>query len=110
MNIEEIEYIDFDLYQRTAARTAIYEDRMYPIVSLIIEASELADIFVKPMLRGDAVGIDKNKVISEAGDVLWNLAMILDDCNISFQKAAEYNIAKLKKRLEDGTIQGRGDR
>jgi NTP pyrophosphatase (non-canonical NTP hydrolase) len=54
--------------------------------------------------------VDRVKVISEAGDVLWNLAMILDDMNIDFEKVAKANVEKLKKRLEDGTIQGRGDR
>ena len=101
-------YEGFDSYQRMAARTALYEDRMYPIVSLMVEAAELADLFVKPILRGDAVDIDTNKVISEAGDVLWNLAMILEDMGLSLEKVAKANIKKLEKRLNEGTIQGSG--
>jgi phosphoribosyl-ATP pyrophosphohydrolase len=62
------------------------------------------------MLRGDAVSIERNKVVSEAGDVLWNLAMVLDDMNISFNDVARTNISKLENRLAEGTIQGRGDR
>lgn len=110
MENKEEKYIDFNLYQRLASRTALYEDRMYPVCSLMVEAAELADLFIKPILRGDAVSVDRAKVISGAGDVLWNLAMILDDMQIDFEKVAKANVEKLKKRLEDGTIQGRGDR
>ncbi len=108
--MDNSKYIDFDLYQRLASKTAIYEDRMYPVASLMVEAAELADLFIKPMVRGAAVSIERNKVVSEAGDVLWNLAMVLDDMNISFNDVARTNISKLEKRLAEGTIQGRGDR
>ena len=52
--MDNSKYIDFDLYQRLASKTAIYEDRMYPVASLMVEAAELADLFIKPMLRGSS--------------------------------------------------------
>ena len=43
----------FNEYQKLAQQTAIYKDPMYPITSLMIEAS---DLFVDPLLRGGAKG------------------------------------------------------
>jgi hypothetical protein len=60
--------MDFNEYQKLAQQTAIYTDPMYPVTSLMIEAAEAADLFVKPLLRGDDVEIDKVKVVSELGD------------------------------------------
>lgn len=102
--------MDMDDYQLKAIRTALYEDRMYPVVSLMVEAAELADLFVKPLLRGDAVEIDRVQVISEAGDVLWNLACLLEDNGLTLREVAQYNIQKLERRLQKGTIQGKGER
>lgn len=102
--------MDFRAYQLQASETALYEDDFYPIASLMVEAAELSDLFVKPMLRGDKTWPSEEKIISEAGDVLWNLAMILSDCGIDLQDVAEYNLSKLKRRSENGTIQGSGDR
>jgi hypothetical protein len=76
---EECIVMDFNEYQKLAQQTAIYTDPMYPVTSLMIEAAEAADLFVKPLLRGDDVEIDKVKVVSELGDVLWNLANMAAD-------------------------------
>ena len=97
-------------YQLAAAETALYDDPMYPVASLMVEASELADLFIKPWLRGDYTEIDRNEVLSEAGDVLWNLAALLRDQDITLEEVACYNMKKLKRRSENGTIQGRGNR
>lgn len=98
----------FDEYQAEASLTALYTDSLYPIVSLMVEAAELSDLFIKPHLRGDEGEIDVSKVISEAGDVLWNLAMLLDDFGVDFSVVAESNLEKLRKRREQGTIKGNG--
>lgn len=97
-------------YQLAAWETAQYDDKMYPIVSLMVEAAELADLFVKPRLRGDAVDIDRYEVLSEAGDVLWNLAVLCKDQGITLEEVACYNRKKLKRRLAKGTIEGSGNR
>ena len=98
----------FNDYQLKAQETARYDDPMYPIVSLMVESAELADIFVKPWLRGDMNDPDKVEVISEAGDVLWNLANLLADMDITLDQVAAYNIKKLKDRTERGVINGKG--
>ena len=61
------------------------------------------------LLRGDDVPIDDKKVLAEAGDVLWNLTMILEDRGFTLQQAAYYNVAKLEDRAKRGVIRGSGD-
>jgi NTP pyrophosphatase (non-canonical NTP hydrolase) len=100
--------MNFNEYQRLAQKTAIYTDPLYPVTSLMIESAEAADLFVKPLLRGDAVDIDRTKVVSELGDVLWNLANMAADQGIKLEDIAIFNIEKLKSRQARGVIQGSG--
>jgi NTP pyrophosphatase (non-canonical NTP hydrolase) len=100
--------MDLDYYQTEAGKTAIYEDQFYPLASLMIEAAELADLYVKPLLRGDNKEINKEEVLAEAGDCLWMLANICSDANLSLSTVALYNLNKLKSRAERGVIQGDG--
>ena|SRR6056297_1316226 len=95
-------------YQAKAGEFALYEDQFYPIASLSVEANELMDLFVKPVLRGDDKEINMDELISEAGDVLWNLSCLLEDNGITLQEVASKNIAKLASRMERGVIQGDG--
>ena len=95
-------------YQLKAASFALYQNDMYPVTSLIIEAAELADLFVKPKLRGDPQPINRDEIISEAGDVLWNLANLLKDNDIQMSEVAQYNLKKLASRAKRGVIQGKG--
>jgi len=99
---------DLDKYQKQAEKFALYDDVMYPIASLMVEAAELSDLFVKPYLRGDSGDPERKEIISEAGDVLWNLANVLADHDIDLSEVAEFNLAKLKDRQERGVIQGKG--
>ena len=100
--------MDFDKYQEEAIKTAQYADPMYPIVSLIVEASELADLFVKPWMRGDMGDPVRSEVVVEAGDVLWNLTNLLEDMGITLEEVAVYNVKKVNDRLERGVISGSG--
>ena len=95
-------------YQIQASATAIYQEKFYPLASLMVESAELADLFVKPWLRGDDKPIDRDKVISEAGDVLWNLVAALNDCGIPLEIVARKNLQKLQDRAERGVIMGDG--
>jgi len=46
---------------------------------------------------------------AELGDVLWYVAQVCTELDLSFDDVAEYNIAKLYDRLERGKIRGDGD-
>jgi NTP pyrophosphatase (non-canonical NTP hydrolase) len=102
--------MNFNDYQDAAASTAMFRHEFYPIASLMIEAAELADLFTKPMLRGDSTVPTQDEIISEAGDVLWNLAAILTLYGINLEDVAEYNLQKLQRRQKNGTITGSGER
>lgn len=95
-------------YQELAATFAVYENDFYPMASLIIEASELVDLFVKPRLRGDDAVITRTEVVSEAGDVLWNLAVLLKQEGVTLDEVATYNIQKLTSRMNRGKLKGNG--
>jgi hypothetical protein len=99
----------FDEYQEKAASFAEFDHPCYPAASLMVESAELADIFVKPMLRGDDIERSQDKILSEAGDVLWNLAVLLEREGVSFDDVAEYNLYKLDDRRKRGKIRGSGD-
>ena len=95
-------------YQLQAAETAVYGEPMYPIASLMVEAAEFADLFIKPWLRGDNVDLDRKEIISEAGDVLWNLSNALYDQGITLEEVADYNLKKLQDRVDRGVLKGSG--
>ena len=95
-------------YQLAAVETAAYDDPMYPVASVMVEAAELADLFIKPWLRGDMADPVRTEVLSEAGDVLWNLANLCNDMGITLEEVACYNMKKINRRVQEGTIKGRG--
>mgnify|MGYP000526290371 CR=1 FL=1 len=95
-------------YQLRASTTAVYEEPLYPITSLMVEAAEFADLFIKPWLRGDNVELDRKELISEAGDVLWNLSNALYDQGITLEEVADYNLTKLQDRIDRGVLKGSG--
>ena len=96
-------------YQHEAVNFAEFTDPFYPMASLVVEASELIDLFVKPRLRGDTDAQPSHyDVVAEAGDVLWNLAVLLKQEGITLSEVAEYNIAKLTDRKNRGVIKGSG--
>ena len=105
---------DFNAYQRSAARTAIYPDQhkiLYPALGLAGEAGEVANK-VKKIMRD---GVDnqpddwKEQIASEIGDVLWYCAALADDLNLTLGMIASQNLAKLQKRKDKGTLGGSGD-
>lgn len=105
----------FQEYQTASRRTWNYvrtdHPIVYPTLGLVNEAGELAGK-VKKIFR------DKNGVISDAdrdalkfelGDVLWYLAQIATELELSLDEIAQANIDKLMSRLERNQIRGEGD-
>ena len=94
-------------YQIQANETAIYPEGLnYPILGLAGEAGEVANK-VKKMLRDN--DFDRDAIVAEVGDVLWYIAALSRDLNVSLQDIALGNIEKLYGRKERGTLQGSGD-
>ncbi|MFA7286515.1 MAG: nucleoside triphosphate pyrophosphohydrolase family protein [Patescibacteria group bacterium] len=105
----------FDEYATEAAKTALYVNAgnnvIYPVLGLASEAGEVAGI-VKKVLRDDGgVFSDdrKKKLEAELGDVLWYVARVAAEMDLSLDAVAKQNIQKLASRQERGVLQGSGD-
>jgi NTP pyrophosphatase (non-canonical NTP hydrolase) len=102
-------------YQQKARDTATYpvigQAVIYPTLGLTNEAGEVAGK-VKKIFR-DKGGVfteeDLQALQAELGDVLWYLAQVATELDLSLDEIAEYNIAKLLDRKARGKIQGEGD-
>src|SRR5690606_7748433 len=97
----------FDEYQKFAATTAIYPEEhkvVYPALGLAGEAGEVANK-VKKMIRD---GAGPEGVIAEIGDVLWYIAALASDLDVSLDYLAKMNVAKLQSRQERGVLGGSG--
>lgn len=106
----------FDIYQRESRKTwsLIHTDHaiVYPTLGLVNEAGEVAGK-VKKLFRdkgGQITPEDREALKYELGDVLWYLAQICTELELSLQEVAEANLTKLFDRLERGAIRGDGDK
>lgn len=104
----------FDEYQKKAAETAIYPQRLrivYPLIGLAGETGEVAEK-VKKIIR-DNDGIfnedEKREIAKELGDVLWYLAAIARDMGYRLDDIAQINLDKIASRNERNKIHGHGD-
>ena len=107
--------MDFDQYQTQSRRTAKYppigHGVIYPTLGLTNEAGEVAGK-VKKIFR-DKAGVigetEREALKGELGDVLWYLAQVCTELNLSLDEVAEQNLKKLFDRMERGKIGGDGD-
>jgi NTP pyrophosphatase (non-canonical NTP hydrolase) len=107
--------MDFSDYQTKSRKTAKYppigHPVIYPTLGLANEAGEVAGK-VKKIFR-DKQGLigpaEREALKSELGDVLWYLAQVCTELELSLDEVAEANIEKLYSRLERGKIGGDGD-
>ena len=109
--------LDFDEYQRLAARTAEYSGRdgdhptMYPFLGLPGEAGEVCEQ-IKKAVRDDDGMITAERceaIAKELGDVLWYVAAICDELGLEMSDVAWRNVEKLADRQDRGVIRGEGD-
>jgi len=101
--------MDFLTYQKQASETAVYAkkyDAIYPLVGLVSEVGEVCSL-IKRNMR-DGVELDLKEIEKELGDVLWYLSALATDLGLSLDLIARNNIEKLKKRMENQTIHGKG--
>ena len=60
--------------------------------------------------KGGVIGDTEREALkAELGDVLWYLAQVATELDLSLQDIADANLAKLFDRLERGKIKGDGD-
>jgi len=105
--------MDLNYYQFHASNTAIYpkeQGLVYTTLGLVGEAGEVAEK-VKKLIRGDLVlqGDFEKDLAHELGDVLWYLASLASELNISLTEIAELNLSKLASRQKRDVLNGSGD-
>jgi len=107
--------MNFTDYQQKAKATAKYpiigHGVIYPTLGLTNEAGEVAGKIKKVFRDKDGIISEETReaLKAELGDVLWYLAQVATELNLSLDEIAEYNIAKLLDRQARGKIQGDGD-
>jgi NTP pyrophosphatase (non-canonical NTP hydrolase) len=105
----------FAAYQRESRKTwnliATDHPIVYPTLGLANEAGEVAGKIKKIFRdRGGVISeADRLALKQELGDVLWYLAQICTELDLSLEEVAETNLTKLFSRLERGKIRGDGD-
>lgn len=107
--------MNFDDYQKKSRKTAIYpsvgDNYIYPTLGLSGEAGEIAEK-IKKVLRDKKGKIDeetRESLKKELGDVLWYVAQLTTELNLSLSEVAEKNIEKLYGRMDRGKLHGSGD-
>ena len=107
--------MNFSDYQTRSRATAQYPSIghpvIYPVLGLANEAGEVAGK-VKKIFRdkgGEISAETRSALQAELGDVLWYLAQVCTELDISMDEVAESNLAKLLDRQARGKIRGDGD-
>lgn len=106
----------FNDYQESAERTLFREDcldddeTLLPMTALGLagEVGELVDYLKKHLYHG--YPLDRDKVKSESGDVLWYLSSLCSLAGLSLGEVAEANVKKLEERYPEGFVEGGGVR
>lgn len=110
MNVEQL-----DDYQRLSRKTwsLIRTDHaiVYPTLGLANEAGEVAGK-VKKIFRdrnGEIGAAEREALKQELGDVLWYLAQICTELDLTLSEVASANLTKLLSRQDRGQLYGDGD-
>lgn len=105
----------FEEYQKLTRQTAVYPGKgrnfVYPTLGLAGESGEVAEK-IKKIFRDNKGVVDKRVkegIHKELGDVLWYIAQIASELDISLDSIATENIHKLSSRQQRGTLHGNGD-
>ena len=84
-------------------------DQAYALLNLGAEAGEVLGKVAKHIRdRGDAEVL-RQDIKKELGDVMWMIAAIASDFNLTLSEICEHNIEKLSSRKERNVITGSGD-
>ncbi len=104
--------MDFDEYQMQASKTAVDPKRLegsfyYFSLGLAGEVGELLNKIKK--IARDRKSPNRDELRGELGDVLWYLSQLAKEFDIPLSEVADYNIKKLRDRMDRGMIKGSGD-
>ena len=111
--------MDFNEYQEdcrhtdvgTSAQDLLKPGWMYYVLGIAGETGELFEK-IKKLFRDRGGKVDrifKGMIIKECGDVLWYMARLLDQFDITLEEVAITNSEKCIDRMKRGVIHGNGD-
>lgn len=95
--------LNFDEYQKLATKTAGShrgERKQYATLGIASEAGEIAEIVKHVLYHGHAY--DEKHLVEELGDLLWYIAVLANEFELSLSLIAEKNLEKLAKRYPNG--------
>jgi NTP pyrophosphatase (non-canonical NTP hydrolase) len=81
----------------------------YAIMNLAGEAGEVLSLRAKAIRDGVVYSEFQTNLMKELGDVLWHVAAVADDYDLSLKDIATHNLLKLESRKARNVIQGNGD-
>lgn len=85
-------------------------DQAYALLGLTGEVGELNSLIAKSLRDGMQRNLEfTDKMVKELGDILWFVAAIAYDLNVSLEAIAAENLLKLQGRKDRDTISGNGD-
>ena len=103
-------------YQNKTADTAVYPGRgtLWGLLYCSLGLGEQGEIQgkIKKVLRDNEGIISEdttNAIKGELGDLMWYVAQLAAELNISLEDVAQHNLDKLASRKERGVLQGSGD-
>lgn len=104
----------FDEFEKAAIATAMYDDKyklFYPALGLAGETGEVLEKIKKVFRDEQGVMTDERRLAiqKELGDVLWYVAALCRDLDISMSTTANCVLVKLKSRAERNVLRGSGD-
>lgn len=99
-------------YQEAARNTAVYPADMgliYTTLGLVGESGEVAEKVKKMIRDGKTLKECRADLVKELGDVLWYVANVAHELNITLEEVASRNIEKLQSRKKRDKLHGDGD-
>ncbi len=109
----------FDDYQVAACTLAEYpnvgSNLVYPALGLAGESGEVADKIKKYWRNTGAMDMSqltteqRAGIVLELGDILWYIAALADELDVTLDDVADRNLNKLYDRRIRGVIKSEGD-
>lgn len=81
----------------TADLDYVADNELHGSLGVFSEAGEILELVENAIFKGEE--IEREKVVDEVGDLLWYVAMLLREVDVSFEEVARLNIEKLRKRF-----------
>ena len=110
MNDYQLQASQFALYQGHCLPET-HEDSLPAIYPFLGLAEEVGEVMGKAarVFRGDTEEYDREALMLELGDVLWNLSECARQLGVSLDEVATGNLDKLISRKNRDMIRGEGD-